>query len=181
MDDTALFIIDYNNLEYEYIILPNDNSILGKNKYEYLFYQIDEAIDEAIYDIGLDHYLLKLNSFNAGDVEKKKADYRYLYENNHIKKQEYVQRAFMYMDKYLKDALVIELDLPTIMKRITNGRLIVHNNDFDILNDTLGEDTLTLLLQFYKEHKEEINCDYHYFNDYVEHLRVKEENEKLSR
>jgi hypothetical protein len=180
MDDTALFIIDYNNLEYEEMILPNDNSILGKNKYEYLFYQVDSAIDEAIYDIGLDHYLLRLNSFNAGDIDKKKTDYKYLYENDHIKKQEYTQRAFAYMDRYLKDALVVELDMPTIMRNISNGRLIVHTDEFEVLNDSYGLDTLSLLIQLYDENREQIKCDYKYFDSYLNHVKQELE-EKLSK
>lgn len=181
MDDTVLFIIDYENLEYEAMILPNDNSILGKNKYEYLFYQIDAAIDEAVYDIGLDHYLLRLNSFNAGDIEQKKADYKYLFENNRIKKQEYLQKAFSYMDRYLKDSLIVGLDMPTIMRSINNGRLIVNTGDFEILNDNLESDTLSLLIQFYDENAGQINCKYKYVDDYLNHVKLEMAEKKISK
>ena len=181
MNDSALFIIDYNNLEYEEMILPNDNSVLGKTKYEYLFYQVDEALDEAIYDIGLDHYLLRLNSFNTGDIDRKKADYKYLFENNHIKKKEYEQKAFTYMDRYLRDALIVEIDMPTIMRRISNGRLIVRTDELEILNDTHALDTLSLLLQLYEENEDKIKCDYKYFGDYLNHVKLEKAEEKLGR
>ena len=80
----------------------------------------------------------------------------------------------------LKDALIVELDMPTIMRNISNGRLIVHTDEFEVLNDSYGLDTLSLLVQLYDENREQIKCDYKYFDSYLNHVKQELE-EKLSK
>ncbi len=104
--------IDINNIDI------NDDLELIDN-----LYAVDKKIEYAIFDTGLDKYLLNKNKIHGGQIKYLIEDYKIIYRNKKFITGDIITRAYDYVINMLKNSYVYK-----------NGLLVTDGNIMDAMS-----------------------------------------------
>ncbi len=146
-----LLEIDFNNVSiYDDLSIVDNLEIIKPIDGNTIFDLLDHKIENTIYDVGLDKFLLSKNKINGNEFKFIYANYDKYYNEGKSHTKENIEFTFNYVYNKLKGAIIM------------CDNMIVVNG--------IETDALSILLNLYE--KEGIE-DYKYLNDFFEYVKSK--------